>query len=148
MAPRPGTDQTASSAKRPRSASPSFRANASKILRTIASFSGAATTGLPARDEAVDMPTLRLGEGSECDESASLCGIVVLDRGLEMLALRRRLLRLTAEPAEEAHGGLVRHAAQATAVRSQSSVVSSAASSGRSPSPGSPTASGSSSDRL
>ena len=31
MTPRPGTDQTASSAKSPRSASPSFRANASKI---------------------------------------------------------------------------------------------------------------------
>ena len=32
ITPRPGTDQTASSAKSPRSARPSFRANASKIL--------------------------------------------------------------------------------------------------------------------
>ena len=57
-----GRVQTASSAKRPRSAKPSFRANASKIRRTIASFSAAATPLLPAGDEAVDVSPLGVGE--------------------------------------------------------------------------------------
>jgi hypothetical protein len=94
-----------------------LRANASKIWRTIASFSAAATAGLPALDEAVDVPTLRVGEWCEGDEPAHLCGIVVLNGRLEMLALGNRLAQLPAEPAKEAHCGLVRHAEQAIAAR-------------------------------
>src|SRR6188474_2929387 len=115
MTPRPGTDHTASSAKSPRSASPSLRAKASKIRRTIASFSVAATTRLPAGDEAVDVAALRVGERGSCDETSHLLRIVVVDRSLEVLALRCRLAELSAQPAEEAHGGLVGHAPQAIA---------------------------------
>src|SRR6186713_3255960 len=115
MMPRPGTDHSASSAKSPRSASPSLRANASKMRRTIASFSGAATTLLPAGDEAVDVAALRVAERRGCHETSHLLRIVVLDRSLEVLALRCRLAELSAQPAEEAHGGLVGHAPQAIA---------------------------------
>ena len=78
MTPCPGTDQTASSAKRPRSASPSFRANASKIRRTIASLSAAAMAVLPARDQAVDMSALGIAERRERDEASHFSRVVVL----------------------------------------------------------------------
>src|SRR4029453_4006690 len=104
MAPRPGTDQTASSAKSPRRARPSLRANASKIRRTIAAFSAAGTAGLPPRDQALAVPTLSLGERSEPHEPPHLGRVVVLDRGLEVLALRSGLAQLWAEPAKEAEG--------------------------------------------
>src|SRR5262245_28036049 len=113
MTPLPGTDQTASSAKSPRSASPSLRAKASKIRRTIASFSAAGTALFPAGDESVDMAALRVAERSGRDEPSHLVRIVVLDRGFEMLALGCRLAQLTAQPAEEAHGCLVGHPPQA-----------------------------------
>src|SRR5512145_2706649 len=110
MAPRPGTVQTASSAKRPRSASPSLRAKASKIFRTISSFSAAGTTLLPARDEALDMAPLRRRERDQLDEPSNLRGVVVCDRGFQMLTLRSRLLELPAQPAQQAHRCLVGHA--------------------------------------
>src|SRR6478672_1806027 len=113
MIPRPGTDQTASSAKSPRRARPSLRANASKIRRTIASFSAAGMAVLPTRDQALDMPALRVRKRRERDEPPHLGRVVVLDRGLEVLALRSGLAQLPAEPAQQAHGGLVRHAEQA-----------------------------------
>src|SRR6187397_2110236 len=113
MTPRPGTDHTASSAKSPRCASASLRAKASKIRRTIASFSAAGTALFPPGDEPVDVAALRVGERRGRDEPSHLVGVVVLDRGFEMLALRCRLAQLTAQPAEEAHGGLVGHPPQA-----------------------------------
>src|SRR5919109_3996593 len=106
IAPPPGTVQTASSANRPRSASPSLRAKASKILRTRASFSGAATRLLPARDQPLDMLALRLREVHARDQSARLVRIVVRDRGLEMLAQRRRLAELSSQPSQETHSRL------------------------------------------
>jgi hypothetical protein len=79
----------------------------------MASFSVSATTGLPAFDKAVDVPALCIREGYECNEPAHLGGVVVLDRRLEVLALRGRLAQLSAEPAQEAYCGLIRHAEQA-----------------------------------
>src|SRR5262245_47146837 len=110
MAPCPGTDHTASSANSPRSARPSFRANASKIRRTIASFSAAGPTGLPPWDESLDVAALCVRERGEPDQAPHLGRVVVLDRGLQVLALRSRLAQLSAEPAQQAHGGLIRHA--------------------------------------
>ena len=71
------------------------------------------------------MPALRVRERSERDEPTHLRWVVVLDSSLEVLALRSRLAQLTMEPAEKAHGGLIRHAEQAIAARAQPSVVSS-----------------------
>src|SRR5262249_31146767 len=89
----------------------------SKILWTIAAFSAAATPRLPAGDEPVDMSTLGLREGGECDEAPHLLLVVILDGRLEVLALGCRLAQLPAQPAKEAHGGLIRHAAQAIVAR-------------------------------
>src|ERR1700675_2756495 len=109
MTPRPGTLQTASSAKSPRSAKPSFRANASKIRRTVASFSAAGTALLPAGDETLDVSSLGLGEGDHRDEPRGFGGIVVRDGGLEVLALGSWLAELPAKPAQQAHRCLVGH---------------------------------------
>jgi hypothetical protein len=49
-----------------------------------------------------DVAALRVGEFEPFDESARFRRIVVLDRGLEMLAKRRRLAKLATEPAEQA----------------------------------------------
>jgi MoxR-like ATPase len=54
--------------------------------------------------------TLGFGERDQRDEPARLGGVVVRDRGLQVLAHRRRLPELPAEPAEQAHRGLVGHA--------------------------------------
>jgi hypothetical protein len=110
MTPRPGTDQTASSANSPRSASPSFLANASKILWTIAAFSAADTTALPALDEPFDVATLSVRERRPVDESAHLLGIIVENGGLEVLALWRGLTELPPKPAQKTHRGLIGHA--------------------------------------
>src|SRR5512134_2927027 len=110
MTPLPGTDQTASSANSPRSASPSFRANASKMRRTIASFSAADTTLLPAVDEPLDVKSLRLAERRLPDETAHLLRIVVQHGRFEMLPLGSRLAQLAAQPAQEAHRCRVGHA--------------------------------------
>src|SRR5687768_6054882 len=110
MIPRPGTHQTASSAKSPRSARPSFRAKASKIFVTTPALRAADTPLLPAGDETVHMAPLRVREGGEADEAAHLVGVVVEDRGLQMLALRCRLAKLSPQPAHEAHGCLIGHA--------------------------------------
>src|SRR5688500_15186548 len=98
MTPRPGTDQTASSAKSPRRASPSFLANASKIRWTIAAFSAADTALLPAGDQSLDVPALGIGERGESDEAARFLGVVVRDCRLEVLALRRGLAELAPQP--------------------------------------------------
>jgi hypothetical protein len=45
---------------------------------------------------------LRVAELEAPDEAPRLGGVVVLDRGLEVLAERRRLLELAAEPAQQA----------------------------------------------
>src|SRR5919204_488993 len=104
MTLRPGTVHTASSAKRPRRAKPCFRANASKMWRTSSSFaalsserselSAAATTVLPARDQAFDVPSLRLGELHLVEEPSGFGRVVVRDRCLQVLAKRRRLAEL------------------------------------------------------
>jgi hypothetical protein len=62
------------------------------------------------------VPALRVGEGGERDETPRFGGVVVLDRGLQVLALRGGLSQLPAKPAQKAHGGLIRHAEQAIAV--------------------------------
>jgi len=49
-----------------------------------------------------DVAALCVGELEPFDESARLCGIVVLDRRLEVLAKRCRLAKLATEPAEQA----------------------------------------------
>src|SRR5262245_42650252 len=92
IAPRPGTNQTASSANRPRRARPSFRAKAPKIRRTIASLSAAGTAVLPAGDESLDVPTLSVRERRESHQAADLGRVVVRDRSLQVLALRRPLM--------------------------------------------------------
>ena len=61
------------------------------------------------------MTLLRVAEGCECDEPSNLGGIVVLDGRLEMLALRRRLPQLAAQPAQQAHGRLIGNVVQAIA---------------------------------
>src|SRR4029078_9188279 len=60
--------------------------------------------------------TLRLAERGVRDQATRLGRIVVLDRRLEVLALRRGLTKLPPEPAEEAHGSLICHAEQASVV--------------------------------
>src|SRR5581483_12190601 len=108
---------SASSAKRPRSVNPSRRANASKMRRTAASFSslavlavlGTAAGLLPAVDQALDVTALRLGEVEPVEQPPRLPRVVVRDRSLEVLAERRRLAKLAAQPAQQAHGCLVRH---------------------------------------
>src|SRR6188768_3822680 len=117
MTPRPGTDHSASSAKSPRSASPSLRANASKIRRTIASFSAAGTALFPPSDQSVDVTALCVRERRGGDEPSHLVRIVVLDRCLEMLALGSGLAQLAAQPAKKAHSCLVGHPRQASARR-------------------------------
>ena len=73
-----------------------------------------ATSLLPARDKALDVPALGLGEGEVVEQAPGLVGIVVRDRGLEMLAERSRLPQLATEPAEETDGCLIDHPWQAT----------------------------------
>jgi hypothetical protein len=48
---------------------------------------------------------LRSREGDALEQAPRLGGVVCLDRGLEMLAERRRLPELAAKPAEEAYAG-------------------------------------------
>jgi hypothetical protein len=62
------------------------------------------------------MSALDIAEWRERDESSHLARIVVLDGRLEMLALRRWLTQLSPQPTQQAHGCLIRHAAQAIAV--------------------------------
>src|ERR671918_1239673 len=110
ITPRPGTVQVASVAKRPRSAKPSFRENASKMLLTSASLPAFDTRFLPAGDEPVDVTALRFRERELCDEPARLRRVVVLDGRLQVLSERRRLPELPAKPAAQADRGLVDHA--------------------------------------
>ncbi len=57
----------------------------------------------PRLEQLLDVAPLRVRELEPLDEPARLRGVVVLDRGLEMLAERRRLAELAAEPASETH---------------------------------------------
>src|SRR4029079_17227593 len=113
MVPSPGTIHTASGAKRSRRAKPCFCANAPKIRRTTSSFAArwlaTATASLPLVDQPPDVIPLRGGEVEDREQAPRLGRVVVRDRGLEMLALRRRLAQLPAQPAEKAHRRLVGH---------------------------------------
>ena len=61
------------------------------------------------------MPALGLREVERREQPARLGGIVVRDRGLEPLTLRRRLAQLSPQPAKKAYPGLLAHlAANAT----------------------------------
>jgi hypothetical protein len=67
-------------------------------------------SALPRREQLLDVAALLLGEIETGDEAPRLCWVVVLDRGLEMLAQRSGLRELASEPAEQAHlGGLDCH---------------------------------------
>src|SRR6185503_7219282 len=113
IAPSPGTIHTASGANRSRSAKPCFCANAPKIRRTTSSFAtrrlATATASLPLVDQPLDVIPLGRGEVEDSDQTPRLSRVVVRDGGLEMLALRRRLAQLPAQPAAKAHRRLVGH---------------------------------------
>ena len=66
-----------------------------------------ARLALPPVDQPFDVSALGLGEVETLEQPPRLGRVVVGDRRLEVLALRRGLPELAAEPAEEAHGGLV-----------------------------------------
>ena len=55
------------------------------------------------------MAPLGVREVEPVEEATRFGGIVVHHRRLEVLTLRRRLAELAAKPAQEAHGGLLRH---------------------------------------
>lgn len=61
------------------------------------------------------MPALRLGERDLRDQASRFGRIVVLDCGFQMLAERRRLSELPAEPAQKADRCLVGHTCNRTA---------------------------------
>jgi hypothetical protein len=54
---------------------------------------------LPLLDQALDMVSLRLVERHRTDDLPGFARVVVRDRSLEPLALRRRLAQLPAKPA-------------------------------------------------
>ena len=56
----------------------------------------------PCVEQLAHVPALRVAELEPLDEAAGFCGVVVLDGGLEVLAQRRRLLQLAAQPAQQA----------------------------------------------
>jgi len=55
------------------------------------------------------VPALGIRERGECDEAARFLRVVVRDGGLEVLALWRGLAELSPQPAQQAHGRLIRH---------------------------------------
>ena len=57
----------------------------------------------PGDQQLLDVPALIVRERHRVDEAPRLRRVVVLDRGLEVLAHRDRLRELAAQPAEEAH---------------------------------------------
>src|SRR5512133_241449 len=67
------------------------------------------------------MATLLVRERHVGEEAPNLRGVVVLDRRLEVLADRRRLLQLPAEPAQEADLRGARHSGSLTVRVSPSS---------------------------
>ena len=69
------------------------------------------TGPLPLVDEPLDMAPLGVREVEPVEQPTRFGRIVVRDRRLEVLTLRRRLAELAAKPAQEAHGGLLRHRA-------------------------------------
>src|SRR4029079_1754787 len=142
MVPSPGTIHTASGAKRSRSAKPCFCANAPKIRRTTSSFAARAlAAALRSRavvDLLLDVTALSGGEVEGLEQPPGLGRIVVRDRSLEMLALRRRLAQLAARPPEKAHRRLVCHRAPTLLVWTRSSrspVGATSAATGTSPFP-------------
>ena len=57
--------------------------------------------GLPFVEQVLDMTPLRVVEVHAVDDAPCLGGVVVRDRRLEALTLRRRLPQLSPEPTEE-----------------------------------------------
>src|SRR5262249_53878792 len=57
----------------------------------------------PGVEQLLDVPPLLVAELEAGEEPAGLGDVVVLDRGLEMLAHRDRLPQLPPQPTEEAH---------------------------------------------
>jgi hypothetical protein len=64
----------------------------------------------PARDEALDVAPLGIGERHLLDEPSRFRRIVVGDGGFEVLAKRRRLAQLPSKPPEKAYSRLALHA--------------------------------------
>lgn len=58
------------------------------------------------------MTSLCVAERDHRDEAAGLGGVVVRDRGLEMLTLWCWLTKLPAQPTQQAHTRLVGHASR------------------------------------
>ena len=73
---------------------------------------GATDFLLPASDQALDMAVLGVRERDARHQATCLRRIVVLDGCLQMLAERARLPELAAQPAEQAHRGLIGHGAR------------------------------------
>lgn len=69
---------------------------------------------LPLGENPLDVATLALRKSRAGDEAPDLGDVPRLDRGLEVLPLRRRLPELTADPAAQADRSLVElgHAAR------------------------------------
>src|SRR5262245_36319040 len=107
----PGTRQTASSAKSPRSAKLSLRSKAPKSRRTTSALRSLAapTRRLPAVDQPGHVAALRVGELEAVEQPPRLVRVVVRHRRLEALPERRRLAQLPAKPAEQADGRLIGH---------------------------------------
>ena len=63
------------------------------------------SVAFPLVEEPREVPPLRLVERHRADETACLVGVVVRDRRLEPLALRRGLAQLPAQPAQQRDGG-------------------------------------------
>ena len=62
-------------------------------------------SAFPRLEQLLDVAPLLIRELEPGDKASRFGGIVVLDRGLQVLAERRRLCELAAQPAEEAHLG-------------------------------------------
>src|SRR5262249_3728711 len=78
-----------------------------------------ALLALPGGEHVVDVPPLRVGERRLRQHPARLRGIVVLDRGLEVLTKHTRLPELPPQPAQEADARLVHATPQPRAPRSR-----------------------------
>jgi hypothetical protein len=63
---------------------------------------------LPLLEQTLDMMALRVVERHSVDDPPGLPWVVVRDRRLEPLPLRRRLAQLPAQPAQERNGGRCR----------------------------------------
>jgi hypothetical protein len=64
---------------------------------------GALALAFPGVEQLLDVAPLVVGELEAGEQPPGLVDVVVLDRGLEVLARRNRLSQLPAQPAEKAH---------------------------------------------